>query len=118
MAWTLQPTRAWAQEPNGGHLGEGSEMLSVRWGAQALVASVRCLREPYRQNAVNWLETCVQQPIGESGEALVRFLDALNPSEREAFFSEVRKLLEDAVRYFGLDGPWYERPFRSDGRAV
>lgn len=72
-------------------------------GTQAgtLLERINSLREPYRRNAIAWLEHCTQKPITDVSEDLVIFLDGLSPAVRERFVFSTRLVLDDAVRYFG-----------------
>jgi hypothetical protein len=77
-------------------------MQAYRWSqAEALVERINALREPYRQNAIAWLEQCTQHPLTNVAEDLFRFLDGLNPIVRDRFMFHTRVILDDAVRYFG-----------------
>ncbi len=70
--------------------------------AYALADRIESLREPYRQNAIAWLETCTQQPIENPRADILRFLSDLNPIVREDFVDYTFRILEEAVRYFGV----------------
>lgn len=69
--------------------------------ADTLVEHVNMLREPYRRNAIQWLEHCTRQPLTDVRRDLFDFLDGLTPSVRDRFVIQTRLVLEDAVRYFG-----------------
>lgn len=69
--------------------------------AEALVQRINALREPYRHNAIVWLETCTKQPLEDIPEDLMAFLDSLSPSVRDRFILHTRLILDDAVRFFG-----------------
>ena len=71
--------------------------------AKVLSRAVDGLEEPYRRNAVLWLERCMQRPVGSLEEDLGAFLDELHPVVRESFIQHTRHLLEDALDYFGRD---------------
>jgi hypothetical protein len=68
---------------------------------EALVERVNSLREPYRQNAILWLEHCTRQPLRNFRHDLHQFVDGLTPSVRERFVIQTKMVLEDALRYFG-----------------
>lgn len=68
---------------------------------EALVQRLNSLREPYRRNAIAWLETCTKQPLRDVPEDLTAFLDSLSPSVRDRFVLHTRLILDDAVRFFG-----------------
>jgi len=77
-------------------------MQVYRWTqAEALVERINSLREPYRGNAIAWLERCTHQPLKDVGKDLYRFLDGLNPAVRERFVYHTRAILDDAIRFFG-----------------
>lgn len=67
----------------------------------ALVNHVNMLREPYRRNAIQWLEHCTRRPLTDVRNDLFHFLDGLAPSVRDRFVIQTKLVLEDAVRYFG-----------------
>ena len=71
--------------------------------ARGLTLAVEGLVEPYRQNAVEWLERCMQRPVVSLEYDLSAFLDDLHPVVRESFIQHARRLLEDALDYFGQD---------------
>ncbi len=71
--------------------------------ARGLTLAVEGLEEPYRQNAVEWLERCMQRPVVSLEYDLSAFLDELHPVVRESFIQHARRLLEDALDYFGQD---------------
>jgi hypothetical protein len=71
--------------------------------ALVLSLAVDGLEEPYRENAVRWLERCMQRPVGRLEQDLQTFLDELHPVVRESFIRHTRLLLEDALGYFGRD---------------
>src|SRR3990172_5285838 len=58
-------------------------------------------REPYRRNAILWLEHCTRQPLPNFQQDLHQFMEGLTPSVREEFVIQTKMVLEDAVRYFG-----------------
>jgi hypothetical protein len=65
------------------------------------VERVNSLREPYRQNAILWLEHCTRHPLPDFQRDLHQFVEGLTPSVRERFVIQTRMLLDDALRYFG-----------------
>lgn len=71
--------------------------------ARGLTLAVEELEEPYRHNAVEWLERCMQRPVVSLEGDLSAFLDELHPVVRESFIQHARRLLEDALDYFGRD---------------
>jgi hypothetical protein len=77
-------------------------MQAYRWTqAEALVERINSLREPYRGNAIAWLERCTHQPLKDVGKDLYLFLDGLNPAVRDRFMYHTRMILDDAIRFFG-----------------
>jgi hypothetical protein len=77
------------------------------WDTQTMVSEIEAIREPYRGHLLRWLERFTVQPLHELDGDLHRFLLQLNPVEREEFAGEARRLLEEAVRYFGFGrGGW------------
>ncbi|HLB64998.1 MAG TPA: hypothetical protein VJJ46_09160 [Anaerolineales bacterium] len=68
---------------------------------ETLVERVDSLREPYRRNAILWLEHCTRQPLPNFQQDLHQFMEGLTPSVREEFVIQTKMVLEDAVRYFG-----------------
>ncbi len=73
--------------------------------ADALVQRINSLREPYRRNAIAWLETCTKQPLEDVPVDLMAFLENLSPSVRDRFVLHTRLVLDDAVRFFGESPP-------------
>ncbi len=71
--------------------------------ADSLADRIESLREPYRQNAIRWLEMCMQQPILNPRADLLRFLGELNPVVRESFFFHALRVLDEAVHFFGIE---------------
>ncbi|MEW6567178.1 MAG: hypothetical protein AB1449_03250 [Chloroflexota bacterium] len=79
-------------------------MQAYRWAqAEALVQRINSLREPYRGNAIAWLEACTKQRIEDVSSDLATFLESLNPTVRDRFVLHTRLILDDAVRFFGED---------------
>jgi hypothetical protein len=75
--------------------------INGRSPVDCLVERVDMLREPYRRNAILWLERCTRQPLTDVRRDLFQFLDGLTPSVRDRFVVQTKLVLEDAVRYFG-----------------
>ena len=71
--------------------------------AEALVQRINSLREPYRRNAIAWLEHCTHIQICDLDEDLLRFLEGLSPCVRDRFMYSTRMVLDDAVRHFGRE---------------
>ena len=70
--------------------------------AQRLADRLDTLCEPYRQNAIVWLKLCTQSPMDDPRAEMVRFLSDLNPIVRDTFIRHAGRVLEEAVRYFGV----------------
>jgi len=70
--------------------------------AHRLADRLDTLCEPYRQNAVVWLQLCTQSPMDDPRAEMLRFLSDLNPIVRETFVLHAGRVLEEAVRYFGV----------------
>ncbi|HEX9675414.1 MAG TPA: hypothetical protein VGA07_05500 [Anaerolineales bacterium] len=64
---------------------------------------IEAIGEPYRGNLLQWLERFTMEPLQELDDDLHRFFLQLNPEVREEFASEARRLLEEAVYFFGVD---------------
>ena len=74
---------------------------SCRQAAGRMVRTINQLREPFRNNTLQWLETCLAHPIQDVDEDLTRFFSELNPGMRESTISNLQRVLEEAVRHFG-----------------
>jgi hypothetical protein len=74
---------------------------SCRQAAGRIVRSINQLREPFRNNTLRWLESCLAHPIEDVDEDLTQFFNALNPGMRESTISNMQHLVEEAVRHFG-----------------
>ncbi len=70
--------------------------------AHKLADRVDTLCEPYRQNAIAWLQLCTQSPMADPRAEMLRFLSDLNPLVRETFVLHAGRVLDEAVRYFGV----------------
>ena len=70
--------------------------------AHRLADRLDSLCEPYRQNAVVWLQLCTQSPMDDPLAEMLHFLSNLNPIVRETFVLHAGRVLEEAVRYFGV----------------
>jgi hypothetical protein len=76
-------------------------MLATLPEAHELTQSINSLREPYRRNAIEWLEACSQRSLQDLSQDLGAFLADLHPIVRESFVAFSRQLFDDARRYFG-----------------
>jgi hypothetical protein len=72
--------------------------------AWILAAQLDDIREPYRQNAIAWLETCTQRRLTLPRRDLLAFLEELHPFVRADFLRHTGSVLDDAVRHFGKPG--------------
>ena len=77
-------------------------MPSTYAEAYQLADRLETLCEPYRQNAISWLSLCTQTPMDNPRADMLRFLSVLNPIVRETFVLHAGKVLDEAVRYFGV----------------
>lgn len=81
--------------------------------ARVLADTIDSLCEPYRQNTIEWLESCTRRPMREPRTDLLMFLYGLHPVVRESFLRYTSHLLREAVRYFGVPaGAWEPIPPR------
>jgi len=83
------------------YLGGMPVMIRDTYGGSALVNRIRALPDPYRGNAIAWLQHCTQAPMEDLESDIDSFLETLNPSVRAKFVFQTGKLLEIAVQYFG-----------------
>jgi hypothetical protein len=75
--------------------------------ARVLADTIDSLCEPYRQNTIEWLESCTRRPMREPRTDLLMFLYGLHPVVRESFLRYTGQILHEAVRYFGVpEGAW------------
>ena len=70
--------------------------------AHRLADQLETLCEPYRQNAIVWLQLCTQSPMDDPRAEMLHFLSNLNPIVRDTFVLHAGRVLEEAVRYFGV----------------
>jgi hypothetical protein len=71
--------------------------------AEALVDRLDSLREPYRGNAIAWIERCAARRFTDLDQDLGQFLDELNPDLRDEYLLNMNMILDDAVKYFGIE---------------
>ena len=67
----------------------------------ALARRLEQLGEPYRENALRWLERSLDRRLERLPEDLLEVLRDLNPPLRRRLLWNLRAVLDDAVRYFG-----------------
>ncbi|HLC02650.1 MAG TPA: hypothetical protein VJK02_06410 [Anaerolineales bacterium] len=77
-------------------------MFRYEVDARILAGRVDRLSEPYRHNTITWLERCAQRPMGDVERGIKAFLQGLHPVVRDGFVLHASRVLEDAVRFFGL----------------
>jgi hypothetical protein len=70
-------------------------------GGAALADRIEELPDPYKGNAIEWLQLCTQTKMINLEKDIDRFLDTLNPDVRAKFIFQTGKLLEKAFFYFG-----------------
>lgn len=66
-----------------------------------LADAINALQEPYRRNAIEWLEACTQCTFSDLAQDMDVFLGDLPPIVRDTFVGYVGKLMEEAGRHFG-----------------
>ncbi len=66
-----------------------------------LVQRINALCEPYRRNAIAWLEACTHRQFRDVDADLPAFLQGLTPTVRDCFVFNTGAILDGAVRYFG-----------------
>jgi hypothetical protein len=76
-------------------------MVSVDHFAHVLSERLEALHEPYRHNAIEWLEVWTETPILDPRTDLSAFMQRLHPLARAKFLVFAWRVLDDAVRYFG-----------------
>ena len=69
-----------------------------------LVQRINALCEPYRRNAIAWLEACTQQQFEDVDADLPAFLQRLTPVVRGRLVLNTGAILDGAIRYFGERG--------------
>jgi hypothetical protein len=69
--------------------------------AATLAHQLDALSEPYRQNAIDWLQGYTQLPMRDPRRDLPRLVRDLNPGVRARFLECTHLILEEATRYFG-----------------
>ena len=65
-----------------------------------LIDRIDSLPNPYRENTIEWLEMCTQEPMGDLKADMLRFLEGLHPAVRRQFVLHTSRLLDTAVHYF------------------
>ena len=85
----------------GENLGGLPVMMRDTYGGSVLVNRIKALPDPYRRNAIAWLQHCTQAPIEDLETDINSFLMTLSPPVRAKFVFQTGKLLEIAVQHFG-----------------
>ena len=70
--------------------------------AEALVDRLDALREPYRGNAIAWIERCAARQFTDLDQDIGQFLDELNPDLRDEYLLNMSMILDNAIKYFGV----------------
>lgn len=83
--------------------------------AVVLADAINALQEPYRRHAIQWLEACTQCTFSDLAQDMDLFLGDLPPVVRDSFVGYVRKLMEEAGRYFGSSRSSSQPPEHSAG---
>ncbi|MGD8622832.1 MAG: hypothetical protein PVH60_12815 [Anaerolineales bacterium] len=75
--------------------------MMMKSGGAALADRIQELPDPYRGNAIEWLQLCTQTQMINLEQDIDNFLETLNPAVRAKFIFQTGKLLEKALFYFG-----------------
>jgi hypothetical protein len=70
-------------------------------GVSRIVERVENLREPFRQNAIEWLRLRTRLPLANLQLDLDQFLREQDPFVREFFIKDTLSVLDLAVKHFG-----------------
>ena len=76
-------------------------MKNKKSDARVLVDRIDALREPYRRNAIEWVESCAKQPISDLPRDIRRAMSKMPSVKRKAFYSRTVRVLDGAVQHFG-----------------
>jgi hypothetical protein len=87
-------------------------MKHLKGDISIMVEMIESLQEPYRENVVNWLRSCSQEPMHDLQADIKSFMASLSSFEQEYFLRDMRVLLGKAMRYFGVEGLNGARPGR------
>ncbi len=68
---------------------------------ERIVERVDNLREPFRENAIEWLSRRTQRPLSNLQLDLDQFLEEQDPFVRDFFIQDTLSVLELAVTHFG-----------------
>jgi hypothetical protein len=71
--------------------------------AEGLVDRLESLREPYRGNAIAWIERCAARTFTDLDHDIDQFLADLNPDLRVEYLLNMSIILDDAIKYFGVE---------------
>jgi hypothetical protein len=75
--------------------------MMTRSGGATLANRIQELPDPYRGNAIEWLQLCTQTKMIDLERDIDNFLETLPPPVRAKFIFQTGKLLEKALFYFG-----------------
>ena len=78
-----------------------STEASCRQTAGRIASSLDQLNEPFRRNAIHWLESCVAKPLEDVADDLTKYFRQLKPDMRDRTMSSLEFVLQEAVRKFG-----------------
>ncbi|NIS79669.1 MAG: hypothetical protein GTO14_05550 [Anaerolineales bacterium] len=78
-------------------------MSSHEKGIAKIIVRISKLQEPYRQNAIDWLRFCTRRQLDVLYPDLEKFLDELNPFVRNYFIRDILRVLDVAVKHFGIE---------------
>lgn len=67
-----------------------------------LIVRMHRIKEPYRQNLIDWMEGHAGWHFTDLERDVPDFLDNLNPSVRDEYIVNLSMILDDAVRFFGI----------------
>ncbi len=82
-------------------MSEGGDTMTDDIYAGILVDRIDALREPYRKNAIEWVEHCAKQPISDLPRDIRRALSKMPPVKRKKFYAQTVQVLDGAVQHFG-----------------
>ena len=75
--------------------------ISIEYGGASIAGQIQTLPDPYRGNAIEWLQACTQSPLENLEEDIELFLQRLHPTVRDQFIIQTNRLLDTARYYFG-----------------
>ena len=75
--------------------------MKKNYDAGVLVERIDALREPFRKNAFEWVESCAKQPLSDLPRDIRRALRKMPPVKRKEFYCRTVQVLEGAAQHFG-----------------